>query len=86
MSSSSGTINPTLKVSPNTVNLIKIQNPTDTKHRLIIDTDAHPSSGDINPDSLSQLSLKPTLTGTFTYHCAYHPLTMKGTIQVVSDS
>jgi plastocyanin len=86
MSSRGGTINPTLKVSSNTVNLIKIQNPTDTKHELIIDTDVHPSSGDINPNSSGQLSFKPTTTGTFTYHCAYHPLTMKGTIQVVSGS
>src|SRR5919198_2386287 len=31
ISSSNGAINPTLKVSPNTNNIIKIQNPTDTK-------------------------------------------------------
>jgi len=84
--SSGGTINPTLKVSANTANIIKIQNPTDTKHELIIDTgaDVLPSSDDINPDSSGQLSFKPTMTGTFTYHCAYHPFTMKGTVQVVS--
>jgi plastocyanin len=83
--SSNGTINPTLKASANTVNLIKIQNPTDTKHELIIDTtNEHSSSGDINPNSSGQLSFKPTTTGTFTYHCAYHPQTMKGTVQVVS--
>jgi plastocyanin len=81
-----GTVNPTLKVSANTDNIIKIQNPTDTKHELIIDTgaDVLPSSDDINPDSSGQLSFKPTTTGTFTYHCAYHPFTMKGTVQVVS--
>ena len=88
VSSSDGTINPTLKVSPNTANIIKIQNPTDTKHELIIDTGAgrQTSSGDINPDSSGQLSFKPTMTGTFTYHCEYHPTTMKGTIQVASGS
>ena len=85
VSNSDGTINPTLKASANAVNLIKIQNPTDTKHELIIDTtNEHPSSGDIKPDSSGQLSFKPTTTGTFTYHCAYHPQTMKGTIQVAS--
>ena len=86
ISSSSGAINPTLKVSSNIVNIIKIQNPTDTKHELIIDTgaDVLPSSDDIKPDSSGQLSFKPTTTGTFTYHCAYHPFTMKGTIQVAS--
>jgi plastocyanin len=86
VSSSTGTINPTLKVSANKDNIIKIQNPTDTKHELIIDTgaDVLPSSDDIKPDSSCQLSFKPTMTGTFTYHCAYHPFTMKGTIQLVS--
>lgn len=84
-SSSDGTINPTLKVSQNTANIIKIQNPTDTKHELIIDTNPQSSSGDINPDSSGQLSFKPTTTGTVTYHCAYHPQTMKETIQVVSS-
>lgn len=81
-----GTINPTLKILANTNSIIKIQNPTDTKHELIIDTgaDVLPSSDDINPNSSGQLSFKPTTTGTFTYHCAYHPFTMKGTIQVVS--
>ena len=84
--SSGGTINPTLKISSNTANIIKIQNPTDTKHELIIDTgqDVLPSSDDINPNSSGQLSFKPTTTGAFAYHCAYHPFTMKGTIQVVS--
>ena len=81
-----GTINPMLKIPANTNSIIKIQNPTDTKHELIIDTgaDVLPSSDDINPNSSGQLSFKPTATGTFTYHCAYHPFTMKGTIQVVS--
>ena len=85
VSSSDGTINPTLKVSQNTANIIKIQNPTDTKHELIIDTNPQSSSGDINPDSSGQLSFKPIMTSTVTYHCAYHPQTMKGTIQVVSS-
>jgi heme/copper-type cytochrome/quinol oxidase subunit 2 len=81
-----GTTNPMLKIPANTNSIIKIQNPTDTKHELIIDTgaDVLPSSDDINPNSSGQLSFKPTTTGTFTYHCAYHPFTMKGTIQVVS--
>jgi plastocyanin len=88
VSSSDGTINPTLKASPNTANIIKIQNPTDTKHELIIEAGAgrQTSSGDIKPDSSGQLSFKPTMTGTFAYHCAYHPTTMKGTIQVTSGS
>jgi len=83
-----GASNPTLKVFANASNIIKIQNPTDTKHELIIDTgaDVLPSSDDINPNSSGQLSFKPTTTGTFTYHCAYHPFTMKGTIQIASSN
>ena len=85
---SNGASNPTLKVFANTKNIIKIQNPTDTKHELIIDTgtDILPSSDDINPDSSGQLSFSPTMAGTFTYHCAYHPFTMKGTIQILGSS
>lgn len=36
----SGVSNPTIKALANTKNIIKIQNPTDTKHELIIDTGA----------------------------------------------
>jgi plastocyanin len=46
--------------------------------------DLQTSSGDIKPNSSGQLSFKPSVTGTFTYHCAYHPLIMKETIQVVN--
>ena len=83
-----GTPNPTLKVFANVKNIIKIQNPTDTKHELIIDTgtDVLPSSNDINPNASGQLSFSPTMAGTFTYHCAYHPFTMKGTIQIVRSN
>jgi plastocyanin len=78
--------NPTIKIFGNTNNIINIQNPTDTKHQLIIDTGADnlPSSGDIRPNSSGHLTFNPTnMTGTFTYHCAYHPYTMKGTIEVI---
>jgi plastocyanin len=78
--------NPTIKVFTNANNSIKIQNPTDTKHELIIDTGADmlPSTDDILPNSSGHLTFNPTMTGTFTYHCAYHPYTMKGTIEVVN--
>jgi hypothetical protein len=81
---SNGAPNPTLNVFANTKNIIKIQNPTDTKHELIIDTgaDVLPSSDDIAPNGSGQLVFSPNMTGTFTYHCAYHPFTMKGTIHV----
>ena len=87
INANNGTSNPTLKVFANTKNILKIQNPTDTKHELIIDTgaDVLPSSDDINPNSSGQLSFSPTMAGTFTYHCAYHPFSMKGTIQIISS-
>ena len=83
---SNGVDNPTLKVFTNANNIIKIQNPTDTKHELIIDTgtDVLPSSDDISPNGSGQLTFNPNMTGTFTYHCAYHPYTMKGTIEVLN--
>jgi plastocyanin len=83
---SNGADNPTLKAFTNADNIIKIQNPTDTKHQLIIDTgaDVLPSSDDIAPNGSGQLSFNPNMAGTFTYHCAYHPYTMKGTIEVVN--
>jgi plastocyanin len=83
--STTGTFNPSLKVFANASNIIKIQNPTDTKHELIIDTGADilPSSDDIVPHGSGQLSFTPTSTGTFTYHCAYHPYTMNGIVKVV---
>jgi plastocyanin len=82
---STGKTNPSLKVVANSNNTIPIQNPTDTKHELIIDTgtDVLPSSDDIAPHGTGQLAFSPNMTGTFTYHCAYHPFTMKGTIQMV---
>jgi plastocyanin len=78
--------NPMINVFTNTSSTIKIQNPTDTKHKLIIDTgkDVLPSSDDISPGSSGQISINLNTTGTFTYHCAYHPYTMKGTVEVIS--
>jgi plastocyanin len=84
--STTGMFNPSMKVFANANNIIKIQNPTDTKHELIIDTgaDVLPSSGDLAPHGSGQLSFTPTSTGTFTYHCAYHPSTMNGIVKVVA--
>jgi hypothetical protein len=49
-----GKSNPTLTVFANSNNTIAIQNPTDTKHELIIDTgaDVLPSSDDIAPHGI----------------------------------
>jgi plastocyanin len=81
---STGAVNPTLNLKANTNQTIKIQNPTDTKHQLIIDQNGKQlaTSGDIAPGSSGQVSFKPNAGGTFGYHCLYHPTMMKGTIQV----
>ena len=82
-----GAANPKLKVLENANNVIKIQNPTDTKHQLIIDTGADelPASGVVAANGNGQLSFNPNMLWTFTYHCAFHPFTMQGTIQIVKS-
>jgi cellulase/cellobiase CelA1 len=79
-----GTENPELNLRSIENNTIKIQNPTDTKHELIIESQGKEvaSSGDILPGASGQVSFSPNGTGTFSYHCEYHPDTMKGTIKL----
>ena len=81
-------INPSLKLLANTNNVIQIQNPTDEKHELVIESNETElaSSGDIGPDRSGQLAFNPTMIGTFEYHCEYHPDTMKGTVEVTKPS
>jgi hypothetical protein len=83
INATSGAINPTMNFVANTNKTIQIQNPTDTKHQLIIDLNGKQlTSGDIASGSSGLLSLKPGMTGVFQYHCLYHPTTMKGIIRV----
>jgi len=84
VNATNGVINPTLNFKVNTNDVIKIQNPTQTLHQLIIDFNGKQiaTSGDIAPGSSGQVSVKPNMTGVFGYHCLYHPDTMKGIIQV----
>jgi hypothetical protein len=80
-----GVINPTLNLNAGTNKAIQLQNPTDAKHQLIIvDPNGNQlvTSGDIASGSSRLLSFTPGVSGTFQYHCLYHPTTMKGTIQV----
>jgi hypothetical protein len=84
VNTTNGVINPTLNLNTNTKQTMQIQNPTDFKHQFIIDQNGKQlaTSGDIAPGSSGQVSFGPTTTGTFGYHCLYHPTTMKGIIQV----
>jgi len=84
INTTNGVTNPTLNFKTNVMQTIQIQNPTDFKHQFIIDQNGKQlaTSGDIAPGSSGQVSCGPTTTGTFGYHCLYHPTTMKGIIQV----
>jgi plastocyanin len=79
-----GTINPPLTVKPGATNTIDVKNPTDTEHNLIIESNGKEvaSSGDIKPASSGSAKFSPQTGATYSYHCEYHPTTMKGTIQV----
>jgi plastocyanin len=84
VNTTNGVINPTLNFKVNTNDVIKIQNPTQALHQLIIDFNGKQiaTSGDITPGRSGLVSIKPNMTGAFAYHCLYHPDTMKGIIQV----
>src|SRR5438128_3979269 len=83
INATNGAINPTMNFVVNTNKTIQLQNPTDTKHQLIIDVSGKQlTSGDIASGSSGLLSFKPGVAGVFQYHCLYHPTTMKGIIQV----
>jgi plastocyanin len=79
-------INPSLHLIANTDYLIKIKNPTDTKHQLIIASNGTEiaKSKDIIAGKNGKLNLPVNSTGTFEYHCEYHPDTMKGIIEISS--
>jgi plastocyanin len=84
-SDDNGTTNPTLKLIVNADNIVQIQNPTDEEHEMIIESQQGnelTTSGDIEPNSSGELSFRPNMTGTFLYHCEYHPATMRGMIEV----
>jgi plastocyanin len=84
---SSEAINPTLHLVANTDYNIKIKNPTDTKHELIIGSNGTElaKSSEIKPDKSVKFTFNANSTGTLEYHCEYHPDTMKGTIEITGQ-
>lgn len=82
-----GKINPTLTFTMGTNNTINIQNPTDTKHEFVIESDGKElaASGDVESNSSGMISFTPSSSGVFEYHCEYHPTTMNGTIKVIKN-
>lgn len=90
-----GQMNPDLKLTANTAYTFTVQNPTDTKHELIIAGSQGKelaTTGDLQPGSSGQLTFKPNMTSSSSdgnsilgYHCEYHPDLMKGSIQIVNQ-
>jgi plastocyanin len=80
-------INPTLHLIAHTDYLIKIKNPTDAKHELIIGSNGTEiaKSNSINPGKNKNFVFNANTTGVFEYHCEYHPDTMKGIIEISSQ-
>jgi len=76
--------NPEITLAANMENTLQIINPTDTKHEFVITLDGEEivASGDIEPESSGKITIIPTGTGVFEYHCEYHPDTMKGIITI----
>ncbi len=85
INTTNGVINPTMTFMVGNSKTIQLNNPTDAMHQLVVDDPTGnqlATSGDILSGSSSHLSFKPDMTGTFEYHCIYHPATMKGIIHV----
>lgn len=86
---SSGAENPTLDLVANNEYTVKISNPTDEEHELIIDSNANgktsviAKSDDIEPGENVEFDFKTNQVGELGYHCEYHPDMMNGTIKVV---
>jgi hypothetical protein len=79
--------NPVLNFKLNMDNVVQLNNPTDSKHQLVITSGGKEvaSSGDIEPGKLGELTFAKVNQGkTLEYHCLYHPTTMKGTITISS--
>ena len=77
--------NPTLNFKLDDNNVVQLKNPTDSKHQLILTSGANEvaTSGDILAGKSGKLVVPVLSQGeTLTYHCLYHPTTMKGTVTI----
>lgn len=62
-------LNPEPNMKANVINIIQIQNPTNAKHELVIDSQVKEvaTSGDITPGPRGQVSFRPNGTVLFSY-------------------
>ena len=77
--------NPTLNFKLDDNNVVQLKNPTDSKHQLILTAGGNQvaASGDILAGKAGKLVVPVLSQGeTLTYHCLYHPTTMKGTVTI----
>ena len=84
----SGGINPTLDITMGNEYQIKINNPTDEEHELIIENAENSkvgSSEEIEPGKNTEFKFKTEETGELNYYCEYHPETMRGTINIIEN-
>jgi len=85
---STGMENPHLNIISNTEYTIKIDNPTDEEHELIIDSEsdgkisAIAEGPEIKPGKNNEFKFTASQVGELGYHCKYHPDQMNGTITV----
>jgi plastocyanin len=83
-----GTENPHLNIVSNTEYTIKIDNPTDEEHELIIDSESDGNKSavaegpEIEPGDNGEFKFMSNQVGELGYHCKYHPDQMNGTITV----
>jgi uncharacterized cupredoxin-like copper-binding protein len=83
-----GTENPHLNINSNTEYTIKIDNPTDEEHQLVIDSGADGKASEITkghevkPGKSDEFKFTANQAGELGYHCKYHPDQMNGTITV----
>ena len=80
-------INPTLHLVVHMDYVIKIKNPTDAKHELIIGSNGteFATSKSVNPGKNRDFVFNANSTGVFEYHCEYHPDTMNGIIEITNQ-
>jgi hypothetical protein len=86
---SSGGVNPTLDITKGNEYQIKINNPTDEEHELIIDNEKKSKVGgsdDIEPGKNTEFEFKTMNAGELNYYCKYHPETMRGIIKVIEPT
>jgi hypothetical protein len=87
-----GAENPTLDLVANNEYTVKISNPTDEEHELIIDSNADgktseiAKSGDIEPGDIVEFKFNTEEAEGLGYHCEYHPDMMNGSITVFAPS